>query len=209
MIERAAAAWIRFVAHFVTAVRAEGEGFAPDPTPKVFFANHRSHGDFVLLWTVLPGGLRARTRPVAAAEYWRKDAARRFIGSRVFNSVLVEREAETRVEDPIAQMADALRQGSSLILFPEGTRNLSDVPLLPFKSGIYRLALACPGLEMVPAWIANLNRVMPKGEFIPVPLICTVRFGAPLRLLPGEEKAEFLQRSRAALLALQPGVAPA
>jgi 1-acyl-sn-glycerol-3-phosphate acyltransferase len=204
MIESVAAGAIRFFARFITAVRADWGPFAPDITPRVYFANHRSHGDFVLLWTVLPDAVRPLTRPVAGAEYWRRDAVRRFIGSRVFNAVLVEREAETRLQDPIAQMAEAIDEGSSLIIFPEGTRNLGETPLLPFKSGIYRLALSRPGLEMVPVWIANLNRVMPKGEFIPVPLICTVRFGAPLRLSPGEEKAAFLERARAALLALRP-----
>lgn len=195
---------VRFFARFVTAVRAEWRAFEPDAKPRVYFANHNSHGDFVLLWTVLPDPVRNRTRPVAGADYWRKGAVRRFLGEQVFNAVLIEREAEKRSADPILQMAAALDEGSSLILFPEGTRNLTELPLLPFKSGIYRLALARPGLEMVPVWIANLNRVMPKGELIPVPLICTVAFGTPLLLVAGEEKTAFLERARAALLQLRP-----
>ncbi len=207
MIERLAAAAVRFFARFVTAVRAEWRDFRPDPAPRVYFANHNSHGDFVLIWTVLPNEVRQRTRPVAGADYWSKGSLRRFFGERVFNAVLVEREAEHRTADPIAQMRSALEDGASLILFPEGTRNLTEMPLLPFKSGIYRLALARPGLEMVPVWIANLNRVMPKGELVPVPLICKVAFGAPLRLGEGEDKTAFLERARAALLGLRPGMA--
>jgi 1-acyl-sn-glycerol-3-phosphate acyltransferase len=153
---------------------------------------------------VLPAALRDRTRPVAGAEYWGRGLVRRFIGERIFDAVLVERNSEARTVDPILQMAEALDQGSSIILFPEGTRNLSDVPLLPFKSGLYRLALSRPGIEMVPVWIANLNRVMPKGELLPVPILCTVSFGVPIRLREGEEKASFLERARAALLALKP-----
>ena len=61
-----------------------------------------------------------------------------------------------------------------------------------------------PGVDLVPVWIENLNRVMPKGEIVPVPLICTVTFGAALRLEEGEEKAAFLDRASAALLALRP-----
>ena len=204
MIQRLVGGAVRFFARFVTAVRAEWRGFQPDPAPRVYFANHNSHGDFVLIWTVLPEPVRNRARPVAGADYWQKDALRRFFGERVFNAVLIEREGQQRTADPIARMRSALDQGSSLILFPEGTRNLTEAPLLPFKSGIYRLALAWPGLEMVPVWIANLNRVMPKGELIPVPLICTVVFGAPLRLRDGEDKAAFLERARAALLQLRP-----
>ena len=204
MIARLVAGAITLFARFVTAVRAEWTGHPPDTRPRIYFANHASHGDFVLVWAVLPATLRNRTRPVAGAEYWQKDAIRRFIGERVFNAVLVERDQENRTHDPVQQMAAALAEGSSLILFPEGTRNLSDVPLLPFKSGLYRLCLAHPGVEMVPVWIANLNRVMPKGELIPVPIVCTVAFGLPMRLREGEEKSVFLERARASLLSLRP-----
>lgn len=204
MIERLVAALVTLLARLVTAVRPEWGTHLPDVRPRVYFANHASHGDFVLVWTVLPTAARRNTRPVAGAEYWLRDPIRRFIGKRVFRAVLIERDAENRAEDPIQQMAAALDEGSALILFPEGTRNLTDVPLLPFKSGLYRLALARPGVELVPVWIANLNRAMPKGELIPVPILCTVSFGMPVRLRDGEEKSAFLERARAALLALRP-----
>lgn len=204
MIERFFAGLITLFARAVTAVRAEWGAHLPDLRPRVYFANHASNGDFVLVWTVLPKPVRARTRPVAASDYWLKDPVRAYIGRKIFNAVLIERDAEKRTEDPIQQMAAALDQGSSLILFPEGTRNLSEMPLLPFKSGLYRLALARPGVEMVPVWIANLNRAMPKGELIPVPMLCTVSFGMPVRLREGEEKTAFLERARAALLSPRP-----
>lgn len=204
MIGKFIAALITIFARVVTAVRAEWAGYVPDHRPCIYYANHTSNGDFVLVWTVLPDPLRGRTRPVAAADYWNGDLVRRFIARRVFNAVLIERQPDNRTSDPIQQMAGALEEGSSLILFPEGTRNLTDVTLLPFKSGLYRLALARPGIEMVPVWIANLNRVLPKGELLPVPIACTVSFGIPLRLRPGEDKTDFLERARAALMALRP-----
>jgi 1-acyl-sn-glycerol-3-phosphate acyltransferase len=204
VIERFLASLITLFARVVTAVRAEWGAHLPDLRPRIYFANHTSNGDFVLLWTVLPGPVREKTRPVAAADYWLRDSVRRYVGQRIFKAVLIEREAEKRTQDPIQQMAAALDEGSSLILFPEGTRNLSDMPLLPFKSGLYRLALSRPGVEMVPVWIANLNRAMPKGELIPIPILCTVSFGMPVRLREGEEKTAFLERARAALLSLRP-----
>ncbi len=208
MIERLAAGIVALFARLVTAVRAEWGAHVPDLRPRIYFANHASHGDFVLIWTVLPPAARLNTRPVAGADYWMKDPIRRFVGRRVFNAVLVDRDAANRTEDPIRQMAEALDAGSSLILFPEGTRNLTEVPLLPFKSGLYRLALARPGVELVPVWVANLNRAMPKGELIPIPILCTVSFGMPVRLREGEEKTAFLERARAALLALRPREMP-
>jgi 1-acyl-sn-glycerol-3-phosphate acyltransferase len=190
-------------ARFITAPRALWQGIEPMPQKRVYFANHTSNGDFVLLWTALPSPLRRQTRPVAALDYWLTSPVRAFIGREVFNAVLIDRRPEARTEDPVAQMAQALDQGSSLILFPEGQRNSSDAALLPFKSGLYHLAKARPGVDLVPVWIANLNRVMPKGEIIPVPLICTLTFGAPIHIEAEETKDHFLARATRALLALK------
>lgn len=198
------AALLLFV-RLVTAVRAVWSGVGPDLTQRIYFANHTSNGDFVLLWAALPPPLRARTRPVAAADYWLVSPLRRFVGRDVFDAVLIERRPEARIEDPVSLMAAALGQGASLILFPEGGRNSTEEPLLPFKSGLFHLARQCPQVELVPVWIANLNRVMPKGEIVPVPLLCTVTFGAPIQLTEGEAKEVFLQRARAALLELRTG----
>ncbi len=194
-------------ARFMTAPRAIWHGIEPVPRQRVYFANHSSNGDFVLLWTALPSPLRRQTRPVAALDYWLTSPLRAFIGREVFNAVLIDRRPEARTEDPVAQMVAALDQGSSLIIFPEGQRNSSDAPLLPFKSGLYHLARARPQVDLVPVWIANLNRVMPKGEIIPVPLICTLTFGAPIHVEPEETRDAFLARATQALLALNPPAA--
>ncbi|WP_390893367.1 lysophospholipid acyltransferase family protein [Bosea rubneri] len=199
-----AGAFILFFARFITAVRGRWDGVAPTDEQRIYFANHASHGDFVLIWTVLPRRLRFATRPVAGSDYWLKSGLRRFIGRDVFNAVLIDRNQATRTTDPIGQMTDALDAGSSLIVFPEGTRNTTDAPLLPFKSGLFHLAQARPNVALVPVWIDNLNRVMPKGEFVPVPLVCTVSFGAALALAEAETKQDFLTRAEAALLALSP-----
>lgn len=201
-LEMVAGTAIATFARLVTGVRCNWRGCAPDPRPRVYFANHNSHGDFVLIWTVLPPALRNLTRPVAGADYWTVSGMRRFIGERVFRAVLIDRDPQTRKGDPIDMMTRALDESASLILFPEGTRNTGDERLLPFKSGLFHLACARPQVEFVPVWIENLNRVMPKGEFVPIPLLCTVTFGAPLQARGGEDKAAFLDRARTALLAL-------
>ncbi|CAG9170764.1 hypothetical protein LMG23992_01808 [Cupriavidus laharis] len=175
---------------------------------RVYFANHSSHGDFVLIWGCLPPDLRAATRPVAGSDYWEASPLRRFIGREVFRALLIDRTGgrDGTTPDPVAQMEQALRGGASLIIFPEGTRNTTDERLLPFKSGVFHLARACPDIEFMPVWIDNLNRVMPKGEVIPVPLLCTVTFGTPLRLQSEEPKESFLARCRQQLLALAPAL---
>lgn len=193
-------------ARLLTGMQARWSGCLPEMAQRVYFANHSSHGDFVLIWGCLPLELRLLTRPVAGADYWNASAVRRFIGLDVFNALLIDRIANRTGSgaDPVALMRDALHDGASLIVFPEGTRNTSEERLLPLKSGIYHLANACPEIEFIPVWIDNLNRVMPKGEIIPVPLLCTVTFGGPVRLQAGEQKETFLTRCRERLLSLAP-----
>ncbi len=209
MLERLVASLIIGFVRLLTGAQAFWRGGRPNAAQRIFFANHASHGDFVLLWASLPPWLRRRTRPVAGADYWNKSALRHFIGGRVFRAVLIDRERKTSPNeagspDPVEQMVAALAGGDSLILFPEGTRNTTDAVLLPFKSGLFHLANRYPGAELVPVWINNLARVMPKGQPIPIPLLCTVTFGVSLPRIDGEDKAAFLERARAAMLELRP-----
>ena len=153
---------------------------------------------------MLPARLRATTRPVASADYWRGGRLRRFLSETVFGALLIDRELGPASGNPVLQMCAALDKGQSLIFFPEGTRNATGETLLDFKSGLFHVARQRPEVELVPVWIDNLSRVMPKGAFLPVPLLCTVTFGTPLQLSAGERKDDFLARARRALLALAP-----
>jgi 1-acyl-sn-glycerol-3-phosphate acyltransferase len=187
----------------VTGVRPIWNGSQPSDRQRIYFANHTSHGDFILLSACLSENERAITHAIAAAEYWGKSRLRRFIAQDLLSSVLINRQWTRPEENPISIMLSVLDQGHSLIIFPEGTRNMSD-ELLPFRSGLYNLSMARPDVELIPCWIENMSRVLPKGQFLPVPLLCRVVFGAPVAVAPGEERRAFLQRARAALLALNP-----
>ncbi|HEY6306446.1 MAG TPA: lysophospholipid acyltransferase family protein, partial [Candidatus Angelobacter sp.] len=171
-------------------------------TQRIYFANHTSHLDTVLLWAALPRRLREKTRPVAAADYWKPVAWRRYLAERVFHSVFVERFGQDSAANKIAPLLEALDGGDSLILFPEGKRG-SGTELRPFKSGMFYLARHSPGIEFVPVWLDNCYQVLPKGEFLPLPLPCTATFGAPACIGAGEEKDAFLDRLRHSLLDLR------
>jgi 1-acyl-sn-glycerol-3-phosphate acyltransferase len=183
---------------------------APPPrVPCVYIANHSSHLDAVVLWAALPAGLRALARPVAAKDYWDQGPLRRFLAARVFNAFLIERGAappgdaghREHARRVVEATAAAMGERHSLILFPEGTRGTGELPA-PFKSGIFHLCRLRPGLPLVPAYIENLGRVLPKGEVAPVPLLASVTFGAALTLEPGEDKDAFLARAREAVVRL-------
>ena len=177
-----------------------------DARQRVYFGNHTSHLDFIVIWSALPPALRARTRPVAGADYWSRGALRRYLASRVFDAILIDRAASghspREASRSIERIAEGMGDDRSIIVFPEGTRSPSG-EVLPFKSGLYHLCRMKPELELVPVYLANMNRILPKGKVLPVPLLGRVIFGAPMRLEPNEEKAAFLGRARDALLALR------
>ena len=185
----------------LTGAQARWYGCPPKAEQRIYFANHQSHADLVMIWAALPEELRSITRPIAAKDYWTKTKFRQWITTAVFNAVYVERERKAD-EDPLQPLAQALESGDSIILFPEGTRGHADEPQ-PFKAGLYNLAQRFPGVVLVPAWIDNIQRVMPKGEVVPVPVLCSVTFGAPMWLEPGEERRAFLDRARSAVIALR------
>jgi 1-acyl-sn-glycerol-3-phosphate acyltransferase len=185
----------------LTGAQARWYGCPPKAEQRIYFANHQSHADLVLMWAALPQELRSITRPIAAKDYWTASTLKRWITTKVFNAVYVEREKKGE-EDPLQPLISALESGDSLILFPEGTRGFTEDPQ-PFKSGLYNLARRFPGVVLVPAWIHNVQRVMPKGEVVPVPVLCSVTFGAPIALGEDEPRADFLVRARAAVMAMR------
>jgi 1-acyl-sn-glycerol-3-phosphate acyltransferase len=193
---------LAFIARLITGAQGHWKGCPPQALQRIYFANHQSHLDWVLIWAALPGELRARTRPIAARDYWTASPFKHWLTREVFNAVYVNRQ-RTDDQDPLEPLMQALEGGDSLVIFPEGTRSNLGEPQA-FKSGLYHLAEKFPQVQLIPTWISNVQRVMPKGEVVPVPILCTVTFGAPLALVRGEDKRDFLIRARAAVLALRP-----
>ena len=185
----------------LTGAQARWHGCPPMAEQRIYFANHQSHADLVMIWAALPAELRGITRPIAAKDYWTKSPFRKWLTTAVFNAVYVDR-ARTGEQDPLEPLIEALEHGDSIVIFPEGTRGSTGEPQA-FKAGLYNLALKFPGVVLVPAWINNVQRVMPKGEVVPVPILCSVTFGTPIRLEAGEERRAFLTRAREAVVALR------
>ena len=172
--------------------------------PRIYFANHSSHLDFVVIWAALPAHLRRRARPVAGADYWRRGPLRRWLAGRVFRAVLVPRGKVAREDDPIGNMAAVLDEGCDLILFPEGTRS-TDGRIAAFRPGIHTLVKRHPQVELIPVFLENLNHILPKGEFLILPLMGNAIFGPPCEgPRDGETRHDFLARTRESLLALNP-----
>lgn len=174
-------------------------GCEPAGTQRIYFANHSSHIDTIALWSALPPELRKRTRPVAAADYWGTGKLKRYIVLQGLNAVLIDRNRAAPGGNPLEPLFEALDRGDSLIIFPEGTRQCQPVPG-NFKAGLFHLAERYPVVELIPVYLENLHRSMPKGTALPVPILCSVRFGAPLPRIAGEDKQSFLNRARDAVI---------
>jgi 1-acyl-sn-glycerol-3-phosphate acyltransferase len=174
----------------------------PDTNQRIYFANHTSHLDAVVLWSSLPPEVRAVTRPVAAKDYWDRGRVRRYLAQEVFHALLIDRRQIKVHQSPVDLMLKSIGNTHSLIVFPEGHRNTGE-EMDEFKSGLYYLAKKRPDLELVPVHIDNLNRVLPRGEFLPVPLLSCITFGPPIWLEAGEPKGAFLHRAREAVRQLK------
>lgn len=203
-----AAAVIAGATRFVGGTVVQWRCDATATSQRIYFANHSSHLDFVSIWSALPPGLRARTRPVAGRDYWGRNAVRAWLAGRVFHAVLIDRR-EPEAADPraaaqmaVQHMADGMGDGCSLIVFPEGTRSANG-EIGPFKSGLYHLSQLRPHAELIPVHLENLNRILPKGEALPVPMLSRVVFGPPFEAKP--DKEAFLAAARNALLQLKVG----
>lgn len=166
---------------------------------KIYFANHSSHIDTIAILTALPNQARKQTSPIAAADYWGKNKFTRFISLKGLNAVLIDRKNASG--NVLAPVEKALQEKRSIIIFPEGTRREQALPG-EFKSGLYHLAQKYPDVELIPIYLNNVYRCMPKGTFFPLPLICTVRIGSPLEKVSNETKYEFLKRARQSIIGL-------
>ncbi len=173
----------------------------PDTCQRVYFANHTSHLDVILVWSALPTRVRRLTRPVAAKDYWIRGAVRRYL-AKTFNAMLIDRTEIKVHQSPVDLMLREVGRTHSIIMFPEGGRSTGET-VGEFKSGLYYLAKKRPELELIPVYINNMNRILPRGEFLPVPLLSSVTFGPPLWLESNENKTDFLARARDAVLRLK------
>ncbi|MEQ4680223.1 lysophospholipid acyltransferase family protein [Providencia rettgeri] len=189
----------------LTGVRTRWVGCQPSMASRIYYANHSSHLDGLVIWSGLPPLMRHFVHPVAAKDYWVKTPFRRYLVNKVFRAVLVDRKGDKPTQNnTLAPLESVLESKHSLIFFPEGTRGDGET-LSQFKSGLYHLAKKYPDVEVVPVYLENLNRVLPKGSKLVVPVICSAIVGKPLEpIMENENKIDFLQRAKEALEELMP-----
>ncbi len=181
--------------------------------PTIFVANHNSHLDAAVLMDLMRIRDLHKVRAVAAADYFQQGPIRNFLWTRCMNVLPIRRDKVTRSSNPLSAMLEALDAGSSLILFPEGTRGDPE-KLGEFRTGIAHVLAKRPNTPVVPVYMRNLGFAMPRGDLIIVPMFCDVFVGEP-RVIEGgrQEVMRQLTDAFAALMAqaraLRPTDAPA
>lgn len=193
---------LALIARFLSGASVRWVDCQPDTCQRVYFANHTSHLDALVLWSALPAEVRARTRPVGAKDYWTAGRVRRYFSTKVFNALLIDRKEIKVHQSPVDLMIREIAYRDSLIVFPEGSRS-SGREIGSFKSGLYYLCKKRPDLELVPVHIDNMNRILPRGQILPVPMLSCITFGTPLWLEADESKVDFLRRTREAVIQLK------
>ncbi len=194
--------FLALMARLLSGASARWIDSQPDTCQRVYFANHTSHLDAIVLWSALPQAVRLLTRPVAAKDYWTAGYIRRYMATEMFNAILIDRTEIKVHQSPVDMMIREIGQRYSLIVFPEGGRS-DGREIGEFKSGLYYLCKRRPDLELIPVHIDNMNRILPRGQVLPVPLLSCITFGPPLWLEANEPKVEFLGRARDAVRRLK------
>jgi 1-acyl-sn-glycerol-3-phosphate acyltransferase len=194
--------FLALAARFLSGASVRWIDSQPDTCQRVYFANHTSHLDPIVIWSSLPQDVRMITRPVAAKDYWTKGIVRRYFANQLFNAILIDREEIKVHQSPVDLMIREIGHTYSLIIFPEGGRN-EGREIREFKSGLYYLCKKRPDLELIPVHIDNMNRILPRGEVLPVPMLSCITFGPPMWLEAGEAKTDFLTRARDAVKRLK------
>lgn len=174
--------------------------------PCIVVANHNSHLDAGILMSLFPLRRLKHIHPVAAADYFGKNAFRRMLAMLLMNGIPIERKAAPG-EDPLEPIVKALDEGESLIFFPEGSRGEAGV-LARFRPGIGKLVKAVPGLLVVPVFMSGPERIWPRGQMVPVPLNSSATVGKPRTFPPDMDAREIADKLRNTVLALAPPPPP-
>ncbi len=164
----------------------------------VYYANHTSHFDLLVVLSALKRPQRRNLHPIAAKEYWGKNWIRRFISLHVLDAIFIDRRHPQRAKQTFNVIHDKLNAGQSILVFPEGTRHETDVHP-EFHNGIYLIAKMRPETLFIPIYLKGFDRTLPKGEYLPAPNMGEITFRQGLQILPNDTKQTFTERCRLAL----------
>lgn len=191
---------VRPLLGFFIGIRVRGRNNLLWGHPFIIIANHASHLDTAALMNLFPLKDLSRIRPVAAADYFNRNRIIALTSRLFFNILPIERKHICRDHNPLADLREVLMKGESLIVFPEGTRSSSG-EMGPFHSGVAHLIKEYPQIPVIPVYMSNMGRALPKGEFVILPFICEINIGTSI--FPTGSKEEITEMLRQAVIQLK------
>lgn len=178
---------------FVAGIEVFINGVEHTPTPPcIFMCNHQSALDIYSLLAKMPLSFRwVAKRQLFSIPFfgWAMKRA---------NYISLDRENPREAIKAIEVASKKIKEGTNLIIFPEGTRSV-DGKLLPFKKGVFSLAVHA-GVPVVPVAIKGTSELQPKGSFLPLKKgVIYIHIGEPVFVMNGKtkEKTRIMNEIRA------------
>ncbi len=162
--------------------------------PLIFASNHESALDIWALFVVLPRSFRF----IAKQELFRLPVFGSYM--RLGGHIPVDRGNHARAVQSLRRAGEAVRAGTSLVVFPEGTRS-KDGRILPFKKGPFVVAMEA-GVPVVPVAVSGSGRVTPKDAIAVVPGTIRLVVGEPVDPRAFADKEALLVEVRHRMIAL-------
>lgn len=169
----------------------------------IIVANHNSHMDTVSVLSALPTTQLTKIHPVAAVDYFGRNKITAFLSQFFINTLLISRNKNEAKRNAIDDMDQILKNGESLLLFPEGSRGEAEV-LQDFKHGVSILLKKNPKVPFIPIFLKGMGKALPKGDPFLIPMECQVRIGKPIIIenIANKEISEITEIVRQSILNL-------
>jgi 1-acyl-sn-glycerol-3-phosphate acyltransferase len=196
---------VRPVLAILLGANVRNREWLPSLGPAILASNHNSHLDTLVILDLCSGENLDRVRPVAAADYFLRRAWLAWFAANVIGILPVRRQLLRHKPNPLDHLVRALKRGTILLFFPEGSRGEPEI-LVQYKAGLARLAEACPEVPVVPIYIYGLGKALSKGEWIPVPFFIDVVVGEPLRYGEFGNRRLFMKEYARRMEALRAGI---
>ena len=146
----------------------------------ILIANHNSHMDTMAIMSAIPSRYIHKVHPIAAVDFFGGSLLNKILMRYLVNATLIKRDRNDTENDPIDAMDKMIKKYRSLILYPEGSRGIPGI-MTNFKKGLAYLIQRNPNIKVIPVYLNNIYKTLPKGRKLIIPYNCSIEFGEPIQ----------------------------
>jgi len=171
--------WKNFLKFFI-GLKYVNEKTLKNKKQFILIANHNSHMDTMAIMSAIPSRYIHKVHPIAARDFFGGSLFKKILMRYLVNATLIQRDRDDPNNDPIDSMDKMLKKTRSLILFPEGSRGVPGV-MAKFKKGLGYLIQRNPEINVIPVYLDNVYKTLPRGKNLILPYNCSIKFGDPIK----------------------------